>query len=79
MSASSTAAELQRAEVDRGPSGGAKGWIDRYAAAGGDGWFKLDSAQRSFETHLASLEVDIDPAAIASAVAGRRTKMPSGG
>jgi hypothetical protein len=55
-----------RAEVDRGPSGGAKGWIDRYAAAGDDGWFKLDSAQRSFETHLASLEVDIDPAAIAT-------------
>ena len=55
-----------RAEVDKGPSGGAKGWVDRYAAAGDDGWFRLDSAQRSFETHLASLEVDIDPAAISA-------------
>jgi hypothetical protein len=55
-----------RGEVDKGPSGGAKGWVDRYAAAGDDGWFKLDSAQRSFETHLASLEVDIDPAAVAT-------------
>lgn len=55
-----------RAEVDRGPSGGAKGWVDRYAAAGADGWFRLDSAQRSFETHLALLEVDIDPATVAA-------------
>ena len=53
-------------EVDKGTSGGAKGWIDRYAAAGGEAWFKLDSAQRSFETHLASLEVDIDPTAVAA-------------
>lgn len=55
-----------RSEVDKGPSGGAKGWIDRYAAGGDDGWFRLDSAQRSFETHLASLEVDIDLTAIAA-------------
>jgi hypothetical protein len=55
-----------RAEVDRGPSGGAKGWVERYAAGGGEGWFRLDSAQRGFETHLASLEVDMDPAAVAA-------------
>lgn len=55
-----------RGEVDKGPSGGAKGWVDLYTAAGDAGWFRLDSAQRGFETHLASLEVDIDPAAVNS-------------
>ncbi len=55
-----------RAEVDKGPAGGAKGWVDRYAASGDEGWFRLDSAQRSFETHLASLETEIDSTAIAA-------------
>lgn len=53
-------------EIDRGSIGGAQGWIDRYAASGGDGWFLLDRAQRSFETHLASLDVEIDQAAVAA-------------
>ena len=55
-----------RQAVDRGPSGGARGWIDRYAAADDDAWFRLDRAQRHFETWLPAVEDDIDPVAVAA-------------
>jgi hypothetical protein len=41
-------------------------WIDRYVAAGPEGWHRLDHAQRRLETLLAAIEDEgIDDAAVA--------------
>ena len=57
-------AERARRDVDRAPTGGAEGWIERYTAD--EGWLQLDLAQRRFETLLSSVEGEIDPPAVAA-------------
>jgi hypothetical protein len=46
-------------------NGNAALWVDRYVSTEGDGWFRLDHAQRGLEAFLASVEDQIDERAIA--------------
>jgi hypothetical protein len=55
-----------RNEIGRGSLASAEAWVERYTDVDEACWSRLDRAQRKFETNLADLEVEIDPAAIAA-------------
>lgn len=53
-------------EVDKAPTGGVRGWVERYASADGGAWCRLDLAQRRFEALVSGVEDDIDSVAVAA-------------